>query len=69
MTRSIRLLQIMELLCAGGKYTTAELADRFGCSQRTIQEDLLILQGEPFYLPLEDTHRREWRLVKISAAE
>lgn len=69
MTRSVRLLKLVALLRAGGSYTTAELAARFGCSQRTIQEDLLILQGEPFYLPLEDTHRREWRLVEVGRAE
>ena len=66
MTRAIRLIQIIELLRDGCGYTTAELAERFGVSQRTIRDDLLVLQGEPFYMPLvcEDQRRYEWRVER-----
>lgn len=67
MTRAIRLMQLIELLNNGRGYTTAELAARFQVSQRTIQDDLLLLQGEPFYLALEPRH--EWRIVAICRGE
>lgn len=65
MSRAIRLIQIIDLLKSGRGYTTAELAERFEVSQRTIQDDLCVLQGEPFYMVLEPDPRTEWRVVAV----
>jgi len=43
--------------------TTQELAERCGVCQRTIQRDLLDLQGEGFWIPLVEENRR-WRLME-----
>lgn len=56
-----RLHQIMELL-ADGYRTASELAERFRVTKRTIEHDLLVLQGEPFYFPVEV--QTEWRYRK-----
>ncbi len=56
--RPVRLIQIMELFRGGGSYTTKELADRLGVTVRTIQRDVLELQGEPIYLPLYKEEER-----------
>lgn len=64
MNRALRLMQIRDLLQGRG-YTTAELAEKYGISERSILHDLSDLQGEPFYLPLEEIREKVWRLVKV----
>ncbi len=61
MVRAARLLAIRDLLRERAM-STAELAERFHMSQRVIQRDLLLLQGEPWYLPLEIVYDVRWKL-------
>lgn len=50
--RSVRLLSMVRLFESGARVTTAQLARRYGVDQRTVQRDLLALQGEDIWLPL-----------------
>ena len=64
--RAVRLMLILDLLKSmPGGVSVPDLAARFGVSQRTIQADMLILQGEPLYTPLEQV--TVWRLVDMRA--
>jgi len=49
---ALRWLWIMGLFGERQNWTTLELAERTRVGRRTIERDLLILQGEPFYMPL-----------------
>jgi predicted DNA-binding transcriptional regulator YafY len=51
MSKAMRLLKIKQLL-EDRPMTVKELADRCDVSRRTIQQDLLELQGEPMRLPV-----------------
>jgi predicted DNA-binding transcriptional regulator YafY len=51
MQKAIRLLMLCDMLCARS-WTARELAMALGVSKRTIERDLLDLQGEPLSLPL-----------------
>lgn len=66
MRRRERLERIVELLMQGPR-TTAELAECLEVSQRTIQRDVLDLQGEPRYVPLLCDRQFLWALVSRSA--
>jgi predicted DNA-binding transcriptional regulator YafY len=45
-------------------YRSSELARLCDVDQRTINRDLLELQGEPFYLPLVQEEEWRWRLME-----
>lgn len=62
MCRAMRLLRLLDLLRERG-WTTQELAERFGVSQRTIQRDILDLQGHPVYAPLITRTETRWRIL------
>lgn len=64
--RAGRLYRMAQML-QDRPFTTAELAERFGVSHRTIRRDLLILRGEPYYLPLECELRYHWILRRVAA--
>ena len=49
--RALRLIQMMRLL-ADRWYTSAELAERLRASPRSIQRDVLAIQGDPLYAPV-----------------
>ena len=66
MNRRGRLGQIMQALRERA-YTTAELAERFGVSQRTIQRDLLDIQGGVYYFPLVCQNRQEYKAMEDDA--
>ncbi len=63
--RAVRLVQLIDLL-RDRCYTTDELAERFGVSQRTIQKDLYDLTGDPLYVPLVDRH--VWQHAELCCA-
>ena len=64
MNRSLRLLHLQHLFYRNPRgYRSSELARLCGVDQRTINRDLLDLQGEPFYLPLVQ-EGWDWRLVE-----
>ena len=59
-----RVFEIQPLFARA--WTTAELAEHLGASQRTIQRDLAELQEEPTYAPLirrQRTVEVVWRLM------
>ena len=63
--RALRLIEMVRLL-RERSLTTIELAGRLSVSNRTVQRDLLALQGEPLYIPLTQngvawTILRGWR--------
>jgi len=61
-SRAFRLIELMRLLnqrC----YTTEELAEHFGVSERTIQRDLLDIQGEPLRYPV--INRQVWQSMEL----
>jgi predicted DNA-binding transcriptional regulator YafY len=49
--KAIRLTKIPDMLRDRPR-TVNELAERFGVSERAIRDDLHVLQGEEFYLPI-----------------
>ena len=49
---------MVRLFEAGASVTTAELAARYGITQRTAQRDVLLLQGEGIRLPLVEEDGR-----------
>ena len=51
-TKAVRLVDMMRRL-KERPYTTQQLCELYGVSPRTVQRDLLTLEGEPFYVPLE----------------
>ena len=75
LTTAVRLVRLMQLL-ERRNWSVRELASECRVSRRTIQRDLLVLQGEPFYLPLvceggrwglmDDT---EWRAPRVWGGE
>jgi predicted DNA-binding transcriptional regulator YafY len=50
--KGARLAQIFLLLSSKRPQRARELSTRFDVHVRTIERDLLDLQGEPFYMPL-----------------
>lgn len=65
MDRALRLVALQTLFYqrpAG--YRASELAQQFGVSQRTLNRDLVELQGYPFWLPLVQDSDWRWRLMK-----
>ncbi len=50
--KGARLAQLFLLLSDGRPRRTRELSERLGVHVRTVERDLLDLQGEPFYMPL-----------------
>ena len=50
--KGARLAQIFLLLNDKRPRRARELSERLGVHVRTIERDLLDLQGEPFYMPL-----------------
>lgn len=61
--KSVRLDQMQRLLIGHPEgLTVREMADILKASARTIQRDLLDLQGEPYYLPLIQEHWR-WKIA------
>ena len=60
-----RLLEIIRIL-RDRPQTSDELAKRFGVSYRVIDRDLLALQGEPLYIPIIESDRREhaWTILR-----
>jgi predicted DNA-binding transcriptional regulator YafY len=65
LAKAVRLVREIQLFEAGGYYRTQDLAERLRVSRRTIERDLLDLQGEPFYLPLVE-EERWWHLLRLS---
>jgi predicted DNA-binding transcriptional regulator YafY len=62
MKRAVRLLKIIQLLNERA-YTTGELAEHCGVSERAIQKDLADLRDDPLYLQLRQEIRYEYRLL------
>jgi hypothetical protein len=62
--RAIRLVELMKLFYAGGRYTTRDLAQRFECSTDTILRDIDALDVE-LHLPLLRVGW-EWELYEIN---
>jgi len=60
-----RLLDIIRVL-RDRPQTSDELAKRFDVSCRSIDHDLLTLQGEPLYIPIIESDRREhaWTILR-----
>jgi len=61
MVRALRLLRIAELLREQPR-RASELAEELGVSQRTIERDLLLLQGPPFHLGITPGDSWLWYL-------
>jgi len=64
-SRAARLLDIIRKL-RDRPYSVGELAATMNVSNRTVQRDLLALQGEPLYIPMTQngvawTIPRGWR--------
>lgn len=59
--RAVRLIEMIRLLEARG-WRKRELAKRLGIGLRTIERDLLDIQGEPLYVPLVQDRGR-WRVM------
>jgi predicted DNA-binding transcriptional regulator YafY len=59
--RAVRLAYLLSMFESKQRISVAEIAEKFEVSERTIRRDLLTLQGEPFYLPLEQerVYRRQ----------
>lgn len=49
---AVRLVSMLRLFESDARLTTAQLAERYGVTPRTVQRDLLALQGEDIWLPL-----------------
>ncbi|MCL6431921.1 MAG: WYL domain-containing protein [Anaerolineae bacterium] len=65
MKRPVRLSYLQRLFYRNPQgYRSSELARLCGVDQRTINRDLLDLQGEPFYLPLVQDDDWRWRLME-----
>ena len=62
---TVRLLSIMRLL-RDRPLTAGELAEKFGVSKRTIQRNLLTLQGEPLCVPIVESDWKEhaWTILR-----
>jgi hypothetical protein len=60
--RAVRLIHLLRVLRERGErgISTFELADLCCVSQKTIQQDLQDLQGDPIYAPLIMRVKREW---------
>lgn len=61
--RAVRLIALMQLFEQRGTWSSAELAERMGVTQRTIQRDLLDLQSYPLYFPLVEDERGRYARV------
>jgi len=62
-SRASRLIELDRLIRGRPRgLTVKELADKVGCSARTIQRDIQALQDEPLYVPLEVEGRR-WKTM------
>ena len=59
--RAVRLIEMIRLLEERSWHKT-ELGERLGVSERTIERDLLAIQGEPLYVPLVRDGAR-WRVM------
>ena len=61
--RALRIVQLRDMFYEKPSgYASAELAERLGVTQRSIERDLEALQDEPFRVPLV-RERRRWRLM------
>ena len=61
--KATRLLAIVQAL-QERPCTTRELAERFNVSERTIQQDLADLRGDPLHVQLVQYMRAEWGLLQ-----
>ncbi|MBC7235022.1 MAG: HTH domain-containing protein [Chloroflexi bacterium] len=61
--RAVRLIEMMRLL-RDRPLSSAELAERFGVSQRMVQYDLMDLQSWPMYVPLARDLQGRWYIPR-----
>ena len=61
--RAARLVAIRDLLIGGGAYSAGEIAERFGVDHRTVNRDLLDLQGAPLYTPIVEWKGGRYQVI------
>jgi hypothetical protein len=64
--KATRLAWIMKSMDAGARLSKPQMAEKCGVSERTIERDLLDVQGAPLYYPLVDDGQGCYKRMGIS---